>query len=140
MARALGFGFARPASSWTDREGSRLSMPRVLVPVVRELFGRGGTCAARRGGRRGAHRGGRDEARGAARPSRGRGSAPAHAFGWTTFEAGALAALAALAVAVLGGLLLRVWIKGGVVTGADGFLVADPLQYLDWRARPASTG
>ncbi len=48
------------------------------------------------------------------------------------FEAAVLATLAALAFAVLGGLLLRVWLRGGVVTGADGFLVADPMQYLDW--------
>jgi hypothetical protein len=47
-------------------------------------------------------------------------------------EAGALAALAALGLAVLGGLLVKVWIGGGVVTGSDGYLVADPLQYLDW--------
>jgi hypothetical protein len=33
---------------------------------------------------------------------------------------------------VLIGLLVRVWIKGGVVTGADGYLVVDPLQYLNW--------
>jgi hypothetical protein len=33
---------------------------------------------------------------------------------------------------VLGALLVRVWIRGGYVAGADGFLVADPLQYLDW--------
>jgi hypothetical protein len=43
-----------------------------------------------------------------------------------------LAALAAMALAVLGGLVLRVWLQGGLVTGADGFLVADPMQYLDW--------
>ena len=47
-------------------------------------------------------------------------------------EAGALAALFALAVAPLAGLLLRVWTQGGLVTGGDGFLVADPLQYLTW--------
>jgi hypothetical protein len=33
---------------------------------------------------------------------------------------------------VLVGLLVRVWVKGGVVTGADGYLVVDPLQYLNW--------
>jgi hypothetical protein len=48
------------------------------------------------------------------------------------FEAGVLVALFALGVAPLTGLLLRVWTKGGVVTGADGFLVADPMQYLTW--------
>jgi hypothetical protein len=47
-------------------------------------------------------------------------------------EAAALVALAALSVAVLGGLFVKVWLRGGVVTGADGFLVADPMQYLDW--------
>jgi hypothetical protein len=48
------------------------------------------------------------------------------------FEVGVLAVLFALAVAPLAGLLLRVWTQGGVVTGGDGFLVADPLQYLTW--------
>ena len=43
-----------------------------------------------------------------------------------------LAALFALAMAPLAGLLLRVWTQGGLVTGADGFLVADPLQYVNW--------
>jgi hypothetical protein len=43
-----------------------------------------------------------------------------------------LAALAAMALAVLAALIVRVWVRGGVVTGADGFLVADPMQYLDW--------
>ncbi|HMI69148.1 MAG TPA: hypothetical protein VK510_04070, partial [Solirubrobacteraceae bacterium] len=44
----------------------------------------------------------------------------------------ALAALTALAFVVLGALLVRVWVRGDLVTGADGFLVADPMQYLDW--------
>jgi hypothetical protein len=44
----------------------------------------------------------------------------------------ALAALTALGFAVLAALLARVWLRGGLVTGADGFLVADPMQYLDW--------
>jgi hypothetical protein len=48
------------------------------------------------------------------------------------FEAGVLTALFALAVAPLLGLLVRVWTQGGLVTGADGFLVADPLQYVNW--------
>ena len=39
---------------------------------------------------------------------------------------------AALAAAPLIGLLVRVWSKGGVITGADGFLVTDPLQYVNW--------
>lgn len=48
------------------------------------------------------------------------------------FEAGVLACLLALALAPLAGLLVRVWTQGGLVTGGDGFLVADPLQYLTW--------
>jgi hypothetical protein len=48
------------------------------------------------------------------------------------FEAAVLAALAALSVAVLAGLLVRVWTQGGIVTGSDGFLVVDQLQYLNW--------
>ena len=48
------------------------------------------------------------------------------------FEAAVLATLFALSVAVLAGLLIRVWVKGGVVTGGDGYLVVDPLQYLNW--------
>ena len=55
-------------------------------------------------------------------------------------EAAALAALAALAMAVLGGLVLKVWLRGGVVTGADGYLVADPLQYLDWSRQAGAHG
>lgn len=48
------------------------------------------------------------------------------------FEWVVLFALSALAFAVLGGLFLRTIVKGGVVTGGDGFLVVDPLQYLNW--------
>jgi hypothetical protein len=47
-------------------------------------------------------------------------------------EAGVLVVLLVLALAPLAGLLVRVWTQGGVVTGGDGFLVADPLQYLTW--------
>jgi len=47
-------------------------------------------------------------------------------------DAAALAALTALAFAVLAALIVRVWLRGDLVTGADGFLVADPMQYLDW--------
>ncbi len=43
-----------------------------------------------------------------------------------------LAALFALSMAVLAGLLVRVWIHGGLVTGSDGYLVVDQLQYLNW--------
>jgi hypothetical protein len=48
------------------------------------------------------------------------------------FEWAAFAALLALSFAVLAGLLVRVWTKGGIVTGSDGFLVVDQLQYLNW--------
>ena len=96
-------------------------MPRVIVPVTRELLG----AAVRR---RVAHELPRT-ACGSSRRSRSKGSTPA---GSTAVEAAVLVALAALAFAVLAGLLLRVWLQGGLVTGADGFLVADPMQYLDW--------
>jgi hypothetical protein len=55
-------------------------------------------------------------------------------------ELAVLAALAAMAFAVLAGLLLRVWLQGGLVTGADGFLVADPMQYLDWARQAGEHG
>jgi hypothetical protein len=61
----------------------------------------------------------------------------ARPLGLDRFELAALAALFALALAPIAGLLLRVWTKGGVVTGADGFLVADPLQYLAWLRQAA---
>ncbi len=48
------------------------------------------------------------------------------------FELATLLAFLALAFAALAGLLVRVWTEGGIVTGGDGFLVADPLQYLNW--------
>jgi hypothetical protein len=38
MARALGFRLTETGIAWADREGSRLSMPRVLVPAVRDLL------------------------------------------------------------------------------------------------------
>ena len=38
------------------------------------------------------------------------------------------------------GLLLKAWMRGGVVTGADGYLVADPLQYLDWSRQAGEHG
>jgi dolichyl-phosphate beta-glucosyltransferase len=37
LARALGFTLVEAGIAWEDREGSRLSMARVLVPAVREL-------------------------------------------------------------------------------------------------------
>ena len=61
-----------------------------------------------------------------------RGPARRRLLGLDGFELATLLAFAALAVCVLVGLLVRVWIKGGVVTGADGYLVVDPLQYLNW--------
>jgi len=51
-----------------------------------------------------------------------------------------LAAFAAMAVAPLVGLLVRVWTKGGVITGADGFLVTDPMQYLNWLRQSGDFG
>lgn len=38
LARALGYGVTELGITWEDREGSRLSMARVLVPVTRELI------------------------------------------------------------------------------------------------------
>ena len=43
-----------------------------------------------------------------------------------------LLALLVLAFAPLAGLLLRVWTKGGYVSGGDGLLVVDQMQYLNW--------
>ncbi len=48
------------------------------------------------------------------------------------FEWLVLAALAALGFSVLAGLFSRTVVKGGYVTGTDGFLVVDALQYLNW--------
>lgn len=50
MARALGYRIRETGIVWTDREGSRVRMARILVPVVRELV------AARRHVRREAAR------------------------------------------------------------------------------------
>jgi dolichyl-phosphate beta-glucosyltransferase len=38
LARALGYRLVETGIAWADREGSRLSMPRVLVPAVRNLL------------------------------------------------------------------------------------------------------
>ena len=38
MARALGYRLTETGIAWADREGSRLSMPCVLVPAVRDLM------------------------------------------------------------------------------------------------------
>ena len=51
MARALGYSIRETGIVWTDREGSRVRMGRILVPVIRELL------AARRNVRREARRG-----------------------------------------------------------------------------------
>jgi len=50
MARALGYRLRETGIVWTDREGSRVRMARVILPVVRELM------AARRHVRREARR------------------------------------------------------------------------------------
>jgi dolichyl-phosphate beta-glucosyltransferase len=51
MARALGYRICETGIVWTDREGSRVHMGRILLPVLRELL------AARRHVRREARRG-----------------------------------------------------------------------------------
>jgi len=38
LARRLGFSVREVGIAWADREGSKLSIPRVLVPAVRELL------------------------------------------------------------------------------------------------------
>ena len=38
LARALGYRIAEVGVPWNDRAGSRLSMPRVIVPVTLELL------------------------------------------------------------------------------------------------------
>ena len=45
-----------------------------------------------------------------------------------------------MALAPLIGLLVRVWTKGGVITGADGFLVTDPMQYVNWLRQSGDFG
>lgn len=42
------------------------------------------------------------------------------------------AALTAVAFAPLAGLLLRVWREGGYISGGDGLLVLDQMQYFNW--------
>ena len=37
LARRLGFRIAEVGVQWSDRDGSRLSMPRTVLPAVREL-------------------------------------------------------------------------------------------------------
>ncbi len=70
-------------------------------------------------------------------------AAPAAASGRLRLAGGdwlVLAALAALALAPLIGLLVRVWTQGGVITGADGFLVTDPMQYVNWGRQSGQFG
>jgi dolichyl-phosphate beta-glucosyltransferase len=38
LARALGYRVRETGIAWSDRDGSRLSMPRVLVPALRDLL------------------------------------------------------------------------------------------------------
>ena len=89
---------ARSAIEWSDREGSRLSMPRVIVPVVREL-----AIAARPRAPGGSRRAAPDSAEAASSAPDARG-APASALG-------------ALAFAPLAGLLLRVATQGRLLHG-----------------------
>ena len=51
-----------------------------------------------------------------------------------------LAALFLLAVAPLTGLVVRTIVQGGVITGADGYLVTDPMQYLNWLRQSGEYG
>ena len=133
MARALGFSITETGIPWTDREGSRLSMPRVIVPVTRELL----------------------EARRRVRGSRGRSAAApagelveaaeprrvsAAAAGWTRARRPRSPRWRRSRSRCSAGCSLKVWLRGGVVTGADGFLVADPLQYLDWSRQAGEHG
>jgi dolichyl-phosphate beta-glucosyltransferase len=63
MARALGYRIRETGIVWTDRDGSRVRMGRILVPVVRELI------AARRHVRSEARRGRAAEGRPPAEPA-----------------------------------------------------------------------
>jgi hypothetical protein len=60
--------------------------------------------------------------------------------GPSRFEAAVLVAFVAVAYASLAGLVLRTMLQGGLVTGGDGFLVADPLQYLTWLRQTGAHG
>ncbi|MBJ7328857.1 MAG: hypothetical protein JHC95_03105 [Solirubrobacteraceae bacterium] len=48
------------------------------------------------------------------------------------FDVVALLALLILAFTAMTALVVRVLTQGGTITGGDGFLVADPMQYLNW--------
>ena len=118
-------------------------MARVIVPVTRELLERAPARAP--GGARG-----RVAVAAAAAESQGPSATVATAAGPARpparrridlFEAGALArARGARARRARRLLVLKVWMRGGVVTGGDGFLVADPLQYLDWARQAGEHG
>ncbi len=51
-----------------------------------------------------------------------------------------LALYSLLAFAPLIGLVVRVWTQGGVITGADGFFVVDPMQYVNWLRQSGEFG
>ena len=53
-------------------------------------------------------------------------------LGMDGFELATFAAFAALGVAALAGMLVRVWHQGGVFTGSDSYVTLDQLQYLNW--------
>ncbi len=58
-------------------------------------------------------------------------------LGLAPLEVAAFIGLLALALGPALGLLVRVWSRGGVVAGGDGFYVADTMQYLNWIAQSA---
>ena len=140
-ARARLLASPRPGSRGPTARARACRWPRVIVPVTRELL------EARRRGP--ARRRGRPPSRSPRRPpSRrgerdGRAAAPARpparrrigrsrracSRRWPRSRSPCSPAL-----------LLKVWLRGGVVTGADGFLVADPLQYLDWTRQAGEHG
>ena len=128
MARALGYRIREMGIHWSDRPGSRLSMRTRARAGDARADGRPRATCSEEAARQASPP---DRARcpswpspSLSRRSRRRLGAPA--------SAGTLAALFALSIAVLAGLLVRVWIHGGVVTGSDGYLVVDQLQYLNW--------
>ena len=61
-------------------------------------------------------------------------------LGLDRFEAVVLIALFALSMAILTGLVVRTLTKGGVITGSDGFLVVDQMQYLGWLRQAGEHG
>ncbi len=68
----------------------------------------------------------------AAAPSSAPARRPGRLAGLDGFELAVFAAFAALGVAALAGMLVRVWSQGGVFTGADSYVAVDQLQYLAW--------